>query len=132
MLDNPKGGIGYAAEFQSSALPFVTSSYAPVYSSGPIRIDFPKITRFIQISNLASVGNFLRVGFTRNGVMNANYIQVNGGHDSQIMELRVTSMWLAGNSGSVEFSVCAGLTNIDANQMPLLSGSGGSGWLGVG
>lgn len=135
-LNNPQGGLGYAAEFQSSALPFVTASVAPAVASGLLRVDFPKVSRFISVSNLASAGSKLRLGFTRNGMVtpNNNYFVIDGGQQS-IFELRVTSIYLGGTSGSIEFSLCAGLTNIDAKQMPTLSGtldSGDAGWLGVG
>ena len=135
-LNNPQGGIGYAAEFQSSALPFVTASVAPVVSSGLLRIDFPKITRFINVVNLASVGSKLRIGFTRNGMSTPfnNYSVLDGGQQATL-ELRVSSVYLAGTSGSIEFSMCAGLTNIDSRHMPQLSGTlsdGSAGWLGVG
>jgi hypothetical protein len=52
-----------------------------------------------------------------------------------MLELRVTSVYFAGTSGSIEFSMCAGLTNVDARQMPVLTGTlgnGDPGWLGVG
>lgn len=94
------------------------------------------MTRFITVHNLAAAGTLLRVGFTRNGVNNPfnNYFTVDGTH-SETFELRVTSVYFAGNSGSVEFSMCAGLTNIDERQMPQLSGTldgGAAGWIGVG
>lgn len=53
-LNNPQGGLGYAAEFQSSALPFVTSSTAPAAGS-PVRFDFPKVSRFITVTDRKSV-----------------------------------------------------------------------------
>jgi len=135
-LNNPQGGIGYAAEFQSAALPFLTASVAPVVSSGLLRVDFPKVSRFINVTNMAAVGNKLRIGFTRNGMSTPfNNYYVLDGTQQVMLELRVTSVYFAGTSGSIEFSMCAGLTNVDARQMPVLTGTlgnGDPGWLGVG
>lgn len=134
-LDNPTGGPGYAAEFQSSALPYVTSSTAPAAGS-PVRFDFPKITRFITISNNdLAASSTLSFGFTRNGIVSTNNkFILNGGKDITL-DLRCTSLWLQGELGTPEYSLCAGLTNISSNMMPKLSGTladGSPGWIGVG
>jgi hypothetical protein len=132
-LNNPKGGIGYAGEFQSSALPFVTSSVAPQATSGCLRIDLPKISRTLTVSNLDGT-NKLRVGFTRNGILGSNYYLV-GPNATVTLELRVTAVYFAGDSSSPAFAFCGGLTNIDAVEMPQLSGTlgdGSAGWQGVG
>lgn len=134
-FDNPKGGIGYAAEFQSSALPFVTSSTAPAAGS-PVRFDFPKVTRFITIANRdATVTNTMSFGFTRAGVVSTSNKYILNGSQSITLELRVRELWLQGESSTPAYSVCAGLTNIDRSNMPVLSGTlpdGSPGWTGVG
>lgn len=136
-LNNPKGGLGYAAEFQSSALPWVTSSQVPVVTSGILRCDFPKVSRFVTVLNnaSASAGQEVRIGFTRNG-MTAGYYSVLAGGQQTTMEVRVTSLYIAGDtSNNLRVSVLAGLTNIDKSMMPQLSGtldSGDVGWSGVG
>jgi len=134
-LDNPKTGLYFASEFQSSALPYVTCSIAPHASSGCMRVSFPKITKFFQVTNHSSTGSYLRIGFTENGVRGSQYYLMNGGDESQIFELRIKDLFFAGMSGSVEFSLMAGLTNIDSTQMPTLTGTlsnGNPGWYGVG
>ena len=135
VLDNPKGGIGYAAEFQSSALPWVTSSVAPnISGSNPMRLDFPKITRFISFANHDAVSKELRIGFTRNGVINSNYYLLDGGQQVTF-EVRVKEIYVAGDTSGAPFTVLAGLTNIDSRNMPVMSGTlpdGTPGWLGVG
>lgn len=132
-LDNPRGGIGYAAEFQSSALPFVTSSVAPSPGS-PVRFDFPKVSRFITLANLGNTT--LSFGFTRNGVVTSNNKYVLSGSQTVTMELRVRELWLQGEGGTPAFSMCVGLTNVDRSNMPMLSGTLGDGitpgWVGVG
>lgn len=130
--DNPKGGIGYAAEFQSSALPWVTSSTAPSAGS-PVRFDFPKVSRFLIVSNLGNTT--LSFGFTRNGVVLTNNKYVLSGSQAITIETRVKQLWLQGEGGTPAFTLFAGLTNIDASAMPQLTGSladGSQGWVGVG
>jgi hypothetical protein len=133
-LDNPRGGIGYAAEFQSSALPWVTSSVAPAQGS-PVRFSFPKVTRFITVSNLGTGTNTLSFGFTWNGVAQSSNKYVLGAQQAVTLELRVKALWLQGESGTPNFSVLAGLTTVDSKDMSLLSGTlpdGTAGWPGVG
>lgn len=136
-LNHPKSGLNYAAEFQVSALPYVTSSQVPAYSSGFQEVQFPKVTKFITVTNLHST-NLLRIAFTRNGLLD---LTDNGYHfkilpkTSVTLDLRVKSLWMAAESGTVDVSLCAGLTNVDAINMPTLTGSLGDGtisWVGVG
>lgn len=135
MLDNPKGGPGYAAEFQSSALPYVTSSTAPA-SGSPVCFSFPKITRFVSVINRDTTPtNTLSFGFTRNGVVSTNNKYTLTGGKEILLELRVTKLWLQGETGTPPYSVCAGLTNISSNMYPTLTGTlsdGSPGWDGVG
>lgn len=135
-LDNPGAGIGAAGEFQSSALPWVTSSVAPNISTGAVqRLDFPRVTRFITVANHDAAGKELRIGFTRNGIkIGGNYFLLDGGQ-LVTFELRVKHLFLAGDSSAPTFSVCAGLTTVDSRNMPQLSGTlddGTPGWAGVG
>jgi len=137
-LDNPRGGIGYAVEFQSSALPWCTSSVAPI--AGVVRFDFPRITRFISIVNFAGAGSALRLGFTANGVTGSvpsqrNFIRVPGSSSLMGIELRVSSIFVCSDTATtVPFDLLAGLTNIDARQMPEFTGSinGTGSWSGIG
>lgn len=133
-LDNPRGGIGYAAEFQSSALPWVTSSVAPGAGS-PQGYSFPKVTRFVCVSCLGASSGSLSFGFTYNGVKTSSNKYILNGGQSVTLEVRVKELWLQGETGTPAFSVCAGLTTVDARDMPLLSGTlqdGTPGWPGVG
>lgn len=134
-LDNPKSGIGSVSEFQSSALPFVTSSTAPAAGS-PVRFSFPKVTRFITISNTSpTAGNTLSFGFTRLGVTTSNNKYILSGSQTITLELRIRDLWLQGEGSTPTFSLCAGLTNIDSSGMYVLTGTlsdGTPGWSGVG
>lgn len=134
-MNNPKSGFGAAGEFQSSALPFVTASQAPIVSGGVLRIDLPKVSRFFTVSNHDSTTKYLRIGFTLNGVQNGgNYFKLDGGQTC-MFELRVKSLFFAGDTTLTPFSLMAGLTTVDAKDMPVLSGTlpdGTAGWTGVG
>lgn len=134
-LNNPQGGLGYAAEFQSSALPYVTSSTAPAVGS-PVRYTFPKVSRTVTVTNRdATATNTLSFGFTRAGVVSSNNKYILNGGQSVTLELRIKELWLQGEVNTPPYSLCIGLTNIDARNMPLLSGTlpdGSAGWDGVG
>jgi len=133
VFNNPRVGANYAAEFQSSGLPFVTSSTVPAAGS-PARIDFPNVTRFITVSNRDTTTNTMSVGFTLNGVKGSNKYVLNPGQ-AVFLELRVRSIWLQGESGTPAFSLCAGLTAVSSREMSILTGTlddGSVGWAGVG
>lgn len=136
-LGNPTSGFNNSAELQSSALPYVTSSQAPLASGGvPLQVEFAKVTRFITLTNRESTAaNALRIGFTLNGLTKSgNYFLLPGG-STVTFELRVKQLFFAGETTLVPFSLMAGLTTIAAGNMPLLSGTladGTAGWPGVG
>jgi hypothetical protein len=133
--DNPKGGIGNAAEFQSSALPYVTSSTTRA-AGDPVRLDLPKVSRFITVTNRdATFANSMSFGFTRAGVVSTNKKYTLMGGQSVTLEVRVKELWLQGESSMPAYSLCAGLTNIGRDMMPVLSGTlpdGSPGWDGAG
>ncbi len=133
-MDNPKSGFGFAAEFQSSALPWVTSSIAPATGS-PVRFDFPKVTRFVTVANTGASSGSLSFGFTRRGVTTSNNKFILTGGQTLTVEIRIKELWLQSEAALPPFSVFAGLTTVDARDMPLLSGTlhdGTPGWTGVG
>lgn len=132
--DNPRAGFSSASEFTVSGLPWVTSSVAPAAGS-PQRFDFPKVTRTITVSNRDSTfGNTLSIAFTRGGIISGTggigqqKFILHGGQ-SETFELRVNRLFLQGENGTPPYSILAGLTAIDANSMPVLTGSS---WEGIG
>lgn len=134
-LNNPEGSIGSAAEFQSSGLPWVTSSVA---TSSPQRFDFPKVSRNIVVRNTTTgSGGFLVVGFTRNGVLGTNNFMLPPG-SSESFEVRVKELHVVASGASCNYSVLAALTTVSSKHMPILTGSIASGsttvsmWDGVG
>lgn len=126
--------MGSAAEFQSSGLPWVTSSIA---NGTPIRYDFPKVTRCINIRNTTTgSGGHLRIGFTQNGVSTAsgtNYYALPPGAN-ELFEVRCKEIWISSQFASCTFSMFAALTTVPSREMPLLTGSitGTLNWIGVG
>ena len=132
-LDNPKGGFGYAAEFQSSALPWLTSSQAPNNGS-PVEIDFQTVARFITIGCTSAVStDKISFGVTLNGIKGGNRVVINAGQ-TLTFEWRVQKIWVqAENGNNPAYTIGAGLTTV--LTMPQLSGTlmdGSPGWQGVG
>jgi hypothetical protein len=133
-LNNPSAGFNFAAEFQSSGLPWVTSSVAPAAGS-PDRFDFPLVTRFITVANLATATNTLSFGFTQSGVKNTNNKFIVNPNQTVTVEIKTNRIWLQGENGTPSFSIIAGLTTVQSSEMPYLSGTlsdGSTGWIGIG
>jgi hypothetical protein len=135
-LDNTRSGLNNTAEFVTSALPWVITGTTS--GTDVITYNLPKITKNLIVANNASAGNYLRLGFTENGVNGIEdkyYFNIDGGK-TIALDVRVKVINIRADvSGSLGFSVYAGLTTIDSIMMPLLSGSHvvhGDGWVGVG
>lgn len=132
-LGNPQGGAGYAAEFQSSALPWLTSSIAPA-SPNPMKINFGMVTRFITITN-NDTANPLQFGVTYNGMKagTGNFYTLAKGQ-SLTLEWRITQLFVQGSGGTAAFSLAAGLTTIPPQNFYNVTGSSpdGTNWPGVG
>lgn len=130
-MHNPKPGFHFVSEYQSSGLPFVTSSVA---TSTAQRIDFPKVTRAITIRNLDGQ-NGLHVGFTRAGILGSNKFTLSVS-SSERFEVRVKNVWLQSGGGNANFSLLGELTLINSEDMPNLTGSNdgspGGSWSGIG
>lgn len=151
-LKNWQGqGPNYVPAYQASGTPFVTSSLGNTVTNTPSRIEFPYVTRWIQVTNTSE--HPIRVGFSVHGVNgvggsvsgsrnetsspadNQNYFVISGSGgnspSSLRLELRTKELYFrrddASNAG---FSLVAGLTGIQEQQFPTLTGS--SGFRGVG
>jgi len=178
-LNWTKSGPNNVPEYQLSGVPFVTSSVdsagttialgqcpAVVQAANataaqialaaavtPYRVQFPFVTRWVQITNIGSSN--MRVGFTENGVRgigeasqggtagtdpNAGFIGQNyfvlktegDGLDviapsqpnhTVRLELRCTDLYFVGEGGAGDVSVIAGLTTVHRSQFPVLTGS---------
>ena len=118
-------GIGNAAAYQVSSIPYATSSLA-IGTSTPVEVDFGAITKFITVRNDGS--NELRFGFTENGVQGTNYISLSGSGDSFSADFKVGELYLIASGGTTQATVIAGLTSIPKT----LGWNNWSGSLGVG
>jgi len=129
-------GAGHVPEYQVSAIPYVTSSVASEIGTTPLRVAFPRVTRFIQVTNIGQ--HDIRLGFTANGVNaaeTANYTVIHAPSGStQRLELRCTEIWFRSNGPShpTGFSVVAGLTTIPNKNFPEMTGSSGGIYGGIG
>ena len=121
---------GMVSEFQTSGIPYVTSSAANEVTTTAINVKFPYVSRWVQVFNTdGSVNDTLRVGFTQNGVDSnptANYFILSGTKDSGRLELKCTNLWLKQHGANpTSFSVMAGLTNVKPNRFFSMTGSNG-------
>lgn len=142
-------GPNFVPAYQISGVPFVTSSNGAEVSTTPIRVAFPFVTRFFQVTN--TTGNDLRVGFTSAGVSGTgatsgssglpahkrqadhrNYYVIPGtgtagaNSNSLRLEVRCKELWfLRDDSSDAGFTLIAGLTGVEPSAFPVLTGSNG-------
>jgi hypothetical protein len=129
-LGNPAGGFAYSPEFQSSGLPWLTSSFA---TAQPQEWDFNYITRFITVVNLDTSGS-LSIACTWSGSVGSNKVVVPPNAIVNF-EWRVAKVFIKDEGGLPRYSLGVGLTTIPVGQMPPLSASfpdGTTNWQGVG
>ena len=112
------------AEYQQSGVPYVTSSHAT--SDGESFI-FPFVTRWVMIAN--DSGADIKVGFTQNGIDSNpfdNYLVVKDGVWTDRLELKCQRIFVKGTySAGDQFSILAGLTNVEPSQFFAMTGSKG-------
>lgn len=123
-------GIGNAASYQVSGIPWVSSSLAvPASGSTTLEIGFPQVTKSIIVKNVSTGSVQMRVGFSDNGVKNSSNFFLLSAGESFAADLKVTKVYLMSNNGTaLTASVIAGLTNIPATELV----NNWSGSLGVG
>jgi hypothetical protein len=112
-------GIGNAASYQVSGIPWVSSSLAvPASGSTVLEISFPQVSKSIIVKNASTGSVEMRVGFSENGVKNTNNFFILSGGESFAADLKVTKVYLmSNNSTALTASVIAGLTNIPATEL---------------
>ncbi len=124
-LEHHTPGFNSVPEYQVSGVPYVTSS-ASIGTSAQ-GIDFPYVTRNVVVRVSGSID--LRVGFTLNGVNNANYFLVPSGAPVTL-EIRTKRLFVRADQGTTGYSLCAGMTTIPERNMQHYTGS--TGLAGVG
>ena len=149
----PTNGPNHVPAYQLSGIPYVTSSVvtevpAAANTKAPIEVTFPLVTKFFKIRNTGA--NDLRVAFTLSGSYapgetdmgnktvpayhSRNYFIIpsgsvgntgtNSGGSTQTFDIRCKKLFfLADNTGTTGFSLCAGLTTITGSQFPTITGS---------
>lgn len=123
----PYSGPNSVAEYQASAIPYLSSSTVPTATI--VGFSLPFVTKVVQVRNLGGSGE-LRVGVSASGTLGTNYFSVPVS-SSQDLQIRTTTLFLYNPGGStVSYSLLAGLTTIPSFKFPLLTGS--NGFTGVG
>jgi hypothetical protein len=119
-----RSGLGSIGSYQISGIPWASSSLS-ADATTPLQVDFFNVTRFIVVKNTSA--NKLRVGFSENGVNGSNYFLL-GKDESFSADIRVTRLYLRGDTGTAVGSIVAGLTGITGDHlMTNWSGSAGVG-----
>jgi hypothetical protein len=116
---------GSTAEFQVSGFPFVTgSATGEAGTTTPIKVVFPYVTQFVQVSNPDSNG--LYVGFTENGIKGTettNRYFVPASSAGPVIPVKCTEVFILAAASTTSFTVIAGLTNV--KDFPIMTGSNG-------
>jgi hypothetical protein len=132
-LKYPQAHEKWVASYQLSGRPYVTgSSSAGELTTTAVEFRFPQVTRWLQINNTGAAA--LRIGFSKSGVNASdeagnNYYIVptaDAGDSAQapVWELRCETVWLRSDSGTTDFTLIAGLTDIANLSIPLTGSKG--------
>ena len=131
---HPKAGPNSVPSYQLSGVPYLTGSTNGSEGITAKQFSFPQVTRFVTFSVAEeTTGKALKVGFAEEGVKAMSsapkhfFIIPQG--QVVTLDVRCKSVFVT-TSGSVAWSLCAGLTPILAHSFPTLSGS--TGFYGVG
>ena len=85
---NYKPGLGNAASYEVSGIPYVTGGLNP--AGGEIALSFPRVTRWVVVSNTdATAANTVKIGFSSNGVGGSNYYLLSGSQTTPRLEVKV-------------------------------------------
>jgi len=129
----PGGGVGLrnVGSYQISGQPFITGS--TLGTDEEVRIQFPRVTRDFTVINSGSTGGgaVLRIHFnsTSSGyvVGGHHYVTLESDDQSMTFHHKCKEVYISCPSGGTAdngFEVVANLTNIEADHMYELTGSG--------
>lgn len=114
----PRSGLGNVGEYQTSGLPWVTSSNV---TDAVWRVDLPYVSNYVAFRAHSGI---VRVGFTENGVNGSNYILLQSGDGFTEFPVRCKTLYLRSNAAvTSSFSMYVGLTQIQQRDFPVLTGS---------
>jgi len=124
-------GLNNVGSYQVSGIPYLSGGIDA--TGGGASLNFPNVTRWIQISNSGSA--VLYYSYSLNGAVSTpgNYGIVFPDQSSPVLEVKATELYLQdGTAGGVY--VAAGLTNLPVSRVDNISPSGSnwSGSVGVG
>tara|TARA_R110000851_G_scaffold177024_1_gene323779 strand:+ start:839 stop:1255 length:417 start_codon:yes stop_codon:yes gene_type:complete len=119
-------GLGNSASYQVSGKPWCSGSIDLTAVTTPYKIEFPNVTKWVEIRNLAVTnGQLVVCAFSEAGLPSAggtnhftlmDLIQSSGSTSSAAkLDVKITELWLEGTS--VKLDVLAGLTGIDTNHI---------------
>lgn len=123
-LYNVKPHHGNSSEYMVSSWPWVTSSNVALTAT---RYSFDSVTRWITIVNEETgASKNIIFGFTQNGTNGGNHFHVPPNTTFGPVEVKCSEIWVKSNqSGGVQFSLMAGLTNVTSSDFPAITGSNG-------
>jgi hypothetical protein len=134
-FDHPKAGPNSVPSYQLSGVPYLTGSTNGSEGITAKQFDFPQVTRFITFSVAdETAGKSLKVGFSSEGLGSPastspkHFLIIPQGH-VVTLDVRCKSVFVT-TSGSLAWSMCAGLTPIMGSSFPVLTGS--NGFYGIG
>jgi len=123
-LQWPKAGPNDVGSYTITGSPWLTGS---VNVSGLYHVNFPTVTNWIHVKNNSAAASTLRVGFTENGVRGnppsqSRYFELDQ-NESRELWLRAKDMYFSSSTGAPVLEVVAGLTVIEWDNYPLVTGS---------
>ena len=125
-INYPRPHHGSASEFQVSGFPFVTGSATDeATTSSAIRIPFPYVTQFIQVTNIDNA-DAIAVAFTANGLQGAetaNRFVIPADTAGPVLPIKCKEIFVGAVTNTATFTVVAGLTNV--RDFPIMTGSNG-------
>jgi hypothetical protein len=109
---------GSLSEFNVSAWPWMTSSNVSAVKEHA----FPQVASFCAVKNTGASGS-LYFSFTSTGFASYNYFVLSAG-ETITLPHSITKLYVSGTAAQ-PYSVCAGLTDMDASLWPTISTSTG-------
>jgi hypothetical protein len=125
-------GLNNVGSYQVSGIPYTSGSLSATAGSS-LEITFPYVTQWITfINHDAGASNHLKVGFSDLGLQGSNYFRVgpqSGSEHSQnvTIEVKASRVFL---TGSGDFDIVAGLTNLPISRVDNISPKAGTNWSG--
>jgi len=115
------GNHSYVDAYLGSAMPYVSTKVLE-NGAGPYKIQFPRVTKFIVVSNTGA--NPVRIGFTRGGVLDAtppgdrSYYLLLSAESTPALDIKCIDLWIYAEGLDAEFSIIAGYTSIPRQNFP--------------